>query len=77
MTQVHYDAATVEFRSADGKVDVVVFAHQVFAITTMATTGKTIVLGPANAVAFVDCSVKEARDRLVAALMHAPKIGDE
>lgn len=72
MTRGLTDVATVEFQSPDGR-SIVVFADQVFAVTSMATTGKTTILGPANAVVFVEGSVKDARDKLVAALTHAPK----
>lgn len=75
MTPVHTDAETVEFRSPDGKKQVFVLAQQVFAVTEI-QGGTTCLIGPQNAAIFVDGSVKDARDRVVAALKHAPKLGE-
>jgi hypothetical protein len=75
MIQARTGVETVEFRSPDGKKTIVVFPNQVFAVTHI-LDGTTSIIGPANAVMFVDGSVKEARDKLVAALTHAPKTGE-
>lgn len=76
MTMGHTDGAIVQFRSPDGKKQVCVFASQVFAVTHI-LDGTTSIIGPANAVMFVEGTVKEATDKLVAALTQAPaKLGE-
>ena len=76
MQQVHTDAVTVEFKSPDGKNAVYVYASQVFAVTVLNSSGTTAIIGPANATMLVQGNVKDARDRVVAALTHAPNKGE-
>ena len=75
MTPVRTDVETLSFLSPDGKREVFVIPSQVFAVTTV-QAGTTCLIGPQNAVVFVDGTVKDARDKLVAALKHVPNKGD-
>lgn len=63
------DAATqiVRFKSPDKTKEVLVIASQVFAITQIAN-GTTCLVGPQNAVMFVDVSIDEAKEKILAAI---------
>lgn len=54
---------TLELKTPDGKRSVVLVVNQIYAITETAT-GATAVIGPQNAVVFVEGTVKEVEGAL-------------
>lgn len=72
MKQAVTDAAILRFKSPDKSKEVLVIASQLFAITQL-TNGTTCLVGPQNAVMFVDATVEEAKEKVLAAMELANK----